>query len=200
MTYLNLSESKLSHLIDSAINTLNQGGVIAYATESSYALGVRHDNDNGLNRIYQLKQRPKNKLFPLIIGKKETLTQFVETISDKQQELIDKYWPGPLTLLFKAQKELPKSLTNEDGMIAIRNPGDSFALKLAERANYLITATSANPAGLEPATVAKAVSDYFENKIDLIIDTGKSSGGPPSTLVEVKECQIRVLRQGKLFL
>ncbi len=109
---------------------------------------------------------------------------------------MDRFWPGPLTLIFLAKENLSEYITAGTHTVAVRIPGESFALHLAITANFPITATSANPSGYAPAQDAETVIRYFGDKIDLIIDGGHTSGGLPSTIVDVTGDEIKLLREG----
>ena len=112
------------------------------------------------------------------------------------QSLMDEHWPGPLTLLFPAKDGLSEHLTAGTGRIAVRVPGESFALCLAKKAGFPITATSANLSGMPPAENAEMVKKYFDGGIDMLIDGGQTAGGTPSTIVDVTEDVPVIIRRG----
>lgn len=185
-----------------AIEILNSGGLVAYPTETFYAIGARFDNEATLDRLYELKGRSNEKAISLIIGSADDVSELTDEPSSKAQELMKAHWPGPLTLVLPANDMIGGHIT-QLGTIALRVPGESFALTLARAAGFAITATSANQAGSPPADTAQAVTEYFNsinNSIDLLIDGGKSPGGRPSTIVDVTGSQARVLRAGALKL
>ncbi len=198
MDYVKLTHENQNKIIKRAIEVLNNGGIVSYPTETFYALGVRFDINKGLNRLYQIKKRHLNNPFPLIIGNKSQLKMLVTEIGNIEEKLMDRYWPGPLTILFTKKKSLSNLITSTDGKVAVRVPGESFAQFLAKKACFPITATSANLSGSTPARDAKTVLEYFEEKIDMIIDSGATKGDMPSTIVDIINDRIKIVREGMI--
>ncbi|GAB4411822.1 MAG: L-threonylcarbamoyladenylate synthase [Thermodesulfovibrionales bacterium] len=204
--HIRLDKDNIDKAISEAIDVLKRGGIIAYPTETFYGLGVRFDMDDSLKRLYKLKRRPEEKAMPVIIGEMGLLSSIVppewlKNIPQVAKSVMDRFWPGPLTLLLPAREGLSEYLTARTGMIAVRIPGESFALQLAKKAGFPITATSANPSGMPPAVDAEMVLRYFDHKLDLLIDGGQTPGGLSSTIAEVSEGRIRIVREGavKIF-
>ena len=193
---IKINEKNLSDVIEMAVEILNNGGIVAYPTETFYGLGVRFDKEASLRKLYELKKRPEEKPMPLIIGDRTLLSMIAASVNEIAETLMDKFWPGPLTLLLKAKSDLSSYLTARTGRVAVRIPGESFALHLARGAGFPITATSANPSGMPPAEDADAVIRYFGKEIDMVIDGGKTAGGLPSTIADVREEKIKIVREG----
>jgi L-threonylcarbamoyladenylate synthase len=181
-----------------AAETINRGGIVAYATETFYALGARFDIDKSLKRLYDIKQRPHGKALPLVIGSAALLPVVTASVNTTAKLLMGRFWPGPLTLIFHAKEGMSDFITAGTRNVAVRIPGDSFALELARVVNLPITATSANPSGKSPARDAETVSRYFGEEIDLIIDCGPAPGGLPSTIVDVTRDRIKIMREGMI--
>lgn len=198
-----VKQENIGAAITEAVSLLRQGCITAYPTETFYALGVRFDNEESLKKLYELKLRPKEKAVPLIIGSREMLADiasndWIRNMPSSARMLMDRFWPGPLTLLIPAREGLSEYLTANTGMIAVRIPGESFALCLAREAGFPVTATSANLSGMQPAANADDVIKYFGGGLDLVIDDGPSSGGQPSTIVDVSGGRIRIVRHGAI--
>ena len=189
-------ETNIEQVLYHTVDILKNGGIVVYPTETFYGLGVKFDMEDSLKKLYDIKQRPEEKAMPLIIGNKGLLMVVAASINDTALSLIDRFWPGPLTLIFLAKENLSEYITAGTHMIAVRIPGESFALHLAKTASFPITATSANLSGTSPAQDAETVIRYFGDKIDLIIDGGHTSGGLPSTIVDVTGDKIKILREG----
>jgi L-threonylcarbamoyladenylate synthase len=201
MEHLKLDKHKNGKAVDVAISVLRSGGIVAYPTETFYGLGAGFDTSDSLKRLYDLKRRPQEKAMPLIIGKTESLRLIVsptwlENIPSAAKLLMEKFWPGPLTLLMPAKKGLPQYISAGTGRIAVRIPGCSFALELAKKAGVPITATSANPSGMPAAESADKVIGYFDGNIDLLVDGGMTPGGLPSTIIDVSGGGAEVVREG----
>lgn len=190
-------------MTDKAIDILQGGGIVAYPTETFYALGAGFDMHGALEKLYKLKKRPQGKAMPVIIGETSLLPAIVSAkwlanIPIAASLLMDRFWPGPLTLLLPAKEGLSEYLTANTGMIGVRVPGESFALQLAQKAGFPITATSANISAMPPAANADMIRGYFGDEIDLLIDGGQLPEGLPSTIVELSGNSIRIVRQGAI--
>ena len=201
MISLALNKNKIDDAVRTTADILNKGGVIAYPTETFYALGVKFDLLHPLQRLYELKKRPREKAMPVIIGRRATLSQVVspEWLAHAPQSalsVMDRFWPGPLTLLIPAQEGLPGYLTADTGMVAVRMPGESFALHLAQHAGFPITATSANLSGTPPADSTEMVIRYFGEGLDLVVGGVQTPGGLPSTIVDVSGGRVTIVREG----
>lgn len=199
MLFLPLKENNQAEVFSEALKVLQQGGIVAYPTESFYALGVIATDENAVKRLFEVKKRPAEKPLPIIIGDISLLESMVKNIPEQAERLMEKYWPGPLTLVFEAVDSIPELLTGGTARIAIRIPGRSAALDLAEAVRLPLTATSANLSSLPPARDPDAVIKYFGESIDLIIDAGKTPGGLPSTIVDVTVHPLKILRQGRVI-
>jgi L-threonylcarbamoyladenylate synthase len=185
-------------VLNLAVGAINKGGIVAYPTETFYGLGVRFDIEKSLKRLYDIKQRPHEKAMPLIIGSVSLLPVVTASVNTTAMSLMDRFWPGPLTLIFHAKEGLSDFITAGTHKVAVRIPGDSFALELAKLINLPITATSANPAGRSPARDAETVIRYFGEEIDLVVDCGPAPGGLPSTIVDVTGNEIKLMREGAI--
>ena len=198
MTIVRPAQTGMSEALEKASATVKGGEVIAYPTETFYGLGVVFDNTAALDNLCRLKSRSRDKALPLIIGEKQMLELVASSVTKSAERLIEKFWPGPLTLLLPAKAGISGLLTAKTGKIAVRIPGESFALDLARSLGTPITATSANISGMPPAVNIDDVIRYFGDAIDLIIDCGKTPGGQPSTIVDASGVKVRILRAGAI--
>lgn len=203
MLHLKIHKSNICKAAVDAVTDLLKGKVIAYPTETFYALGVKFDMPDAQRKLYELKKRPQEKAMPVIIGDISLLSALVSkewlaNIPSSAKALMDRFWPGPLTLLLPAKEGLPEYLTANTGMIGVRIPGESFALQLAKKSGFPITATSANISGLPPAKDADEVRRYFDGGIDLLIDGGTAPGGLPSTIVDASGRKMAIIREGTI--
>jgi L-threonylcarbamoyladenylate synthase len=195
MEVLKIKGEDVKEALARAVTVLGEGGIVAYPTETFYGLGVRFDDPAALKRLFELKSRPADKPVSLIVGTDASLSLVADEVSDAARGLITACWPGPLTILFKARKGLPEHVVFE-GKVAVRVPGESFALHLARALTFPMTATSANPSGAAPSADAGAVASYFPEGIDLLIDAGPTKGGKPSTVADASGGEIKLVRAG----
>jgi len=184
--------------LEGAVKTIRAGGIIAYPTESSYALGVDPANAKALKNLFRLKGRPADKAMPLIAGDMAEVRAVTSIISPLGHRLIKGFWPGPLTLIFEATDDTPKLITGKGGGIGLRIPSYPLCQDLTKALGQAITSTSANPAGKAPALDAIEAQEYFKGKIDLILDGGRLAGNAPSTVVDVRGAEPIILREGSI--
>ena len=175
---------------------LKGGGVIAFPTDTFYGLGANPYSKKAVDKIYSIKGRDPEKPLLLLIDSTLKLDGLVEEISEASAKLIESFWPGPLTMLFKPKHTIPKNITT--GLIGIRQPGNLITRKILTGLNYPLTAPSANISGEDPTTTAEQVKDRFGNKVDLILDAGICRGGEPSTLVDTTKIPVRLVRAGAI--
>jgi L-threonylcarbamoyladenylate synthase len=194
------NKNSSAKIIADSMRIIERGGIVAYPTESFYALGVLATDEKALESLFLLKKRPAEKPLPLIVGDLETLLSVVKRVPDRAAELMERYWPGPLTIIFEAADNISDLLTAGTGKVAVRMPGESVALRLAREAGFPITATSANISSEPPADNIDAVLKYFGDNIDLIIDGGRTPGGKPSTIVDAAADTLKILREGRVLL
>jgi L-threonylcarbamoyladenylate synthase len=200
MVILSLSERHADEAVSEALKVLRNGGIVAYPTESFYALGVAAVDETAVHRLFGLKKRPLDKAMPVIVGDKTMLRSVVKSIPARSMNLMDTFWPGALTLVFDARDYLPRLLIGRNNKIAVRIPGLSFALSLAGTADFPITATSANISGSTPARHPDEIVSSLKKNVDLIINAGGLPGGKPSTIVDVTVDPPILLREGKVIL
>lgn len=184
--------------LDEAAGALRRGGLVAFPTETFYGLGANAMNRGAVARAFQVKGRPESKPLLVLVDSIKMAESLALEVSDLARRLMAAYWPGALTLVFKAAPELPAELTGGTSTIGIRLPGHPLALALVRATGFPVTAPSANPSGAEPPTTAEAVRRYFDGQIDLILDGGPTPGGHPSTVLDVSTSPPRLLRAGAL--
>jgi len=179
-----------------AVDVMRDGGVIAFPTETFYGLGVDPSQDAALHRLFEVKGRDYRNPIPLIISDRTVLTELASDIPDAAVRLMDRFWPGPLTLVFRALPSVSSVITAGLGTVGVRHAGSLLARLLAEGLSGVITATSANSSGFRPCTTGVMARHHLEGKIDLVLDGGTVPGGLPSTVVDVTKDIPAVIRVG----
>lgn len=182
--------------IITAVEILKKGGVIAYPTETFYGLGADAGNTKAVEKIYDIKGRDYKSPVSIIIGNSQDLTRFVEDAPEVSRRLMEKFWPGGLTLVFKASSNISPRLMGGTGKIGIRLSSNIIASHLAKTLSNPITATSANLSGAMECSSADEVIDCLKDKIDMVIDGGHTPGGLGSTIVDVTTDPPTILREG----
>lgn len=179
-----------------AAEIIRGGGIIGFPTETVYGLGADALNPEALRSLYVLKERGALQPTLILISSRDDLSRFAVEIPSSAEILMNNFWPGPLTIVFKAAPSVNDILTAETGSIGIRLPGSSICVDIIDKAGVPVAAPSANPRGMPPARTAREVLDYFNGRLELIIDGGKSPDNVPSTVVDVTVSPPAVLREG----
>ncbi len=176
----------------------NEGGVIAYPTETFYALGVNPFDTTAVTRLFALKGRSFSSPIALVISDTGMLSTVAAKVPGAAARLIEGFWPGPLTIVFNALPSVPPSLVAGTGTIGVRVSASSTARSICRVLGSPLTATSANPAGSKPPVTPAGVLDYFDGSLDVLVDGGELSGVLGSTIVDVSGEEIRVVREGEI--
>ena len=134
----------------------------------------------------------------LLISDAEQVERLIAASSDQFKVAAREFWPGPLTIVGSAVAELPEAITAGTGTVGVRLPADESVRDFVRECGGVLTATSANPAGREPARSATEVASYFTNGLDLIVDGGEATATEPSTVLDVLGSPPRIVREGAI--
>ncbi|TKB10344.1 L-threonylcarbamoyladenylate synthase [Desulforhopalus sp. IMCC35007] len=184
--------------VDLAVEHLRQGHIVAFPTETYYGLAVDPDNQSAVERLFALKNRPVDKPLLLLIENTTQLRNLVSMVPQDFKPLMDKHWPGPLTLVFPALDSVSPKITAGSKTVGVRISPHPIAARLVQKFGKPITATSANLSGKPPAKTALEISTMFVSDIDFILDGGETTAGLCSTIVGLKGSQLIVIRQGEI--
>lgn len=182
-----------------ARRVLNGNGIIAVPTETFYALAANPFQEAALSRLFALKQRAPEKPVLLLIDGQKMLSQVAQEIPKVATQLMEKFWPGPLTIIFPSHPHLPRLLTAGTGTVGVRHPRHLLTCRLITALGYPITGTSANRSGRPPLTRATEVAREFGAEVDLILDAGDCPGGLPSTIIDASRSLPRLVRVGAIL-
>ena len=182
--------------VERAVAILRQGGIVAFPTETYYGLAVDPFNKDALSRLFVVKKRETRKPILTLVNSRKQLSQLVRDIPAPFQILMDRFWPGPLTLVFEGDAGLPPLLTGHTNTVGIRQSSHPVARQLSSSFGSPITATSANISGCAPAVNAVEIVNTFGTEIDMVIDGGTTPGGAGSTLVDIDQGRLRLIREG----
>jgi L-threonylcarbamoyladenylate synthase len=177
-----------------AINILNNDGVVVLPTDTVWGIGCKVGSKEGLKRLYQIKKREPGKPTALLVSSME-MTEKYGRFNAKARELINKYWPGGLTVVVEATENVPDEVMGGEGKVGIRMPDHKIALELITGTGEALVASSANFAGLTPPKTKEDMDPELVKMIDGMVE-GEAGGEDPSTVVEVEGDFIRIIRQG----
>jgi L-threonylcarbamoyladenylate synthase len=169
--------------LDQAIQILNQNEVVAIPTETVYGLAANAFDESAVKKIFEIKKRPFFNPLIVHIKSKEYLVDVAKNIPFKALELIEAFWPGPLTLILEKQDKIPNIVTANKNTVAVRMPNHPLILELLSKLNFPLAAPSANPFKLISSTKASHVYDYFKDDLKCILDGGDCEKGLESTIV-----------------
>lgn len=181
-----------------AKHIIKSGGLVAFPTETVYGLGGDALHEEAAKKIYEAKGRPSDNPLILHISNKDLVSLYVEEVSAKARELMDTFWPGPLTLIFKKNERIPYATTGGLDTVAIRMPSHSGARAFLEAAGTPVAAPSANTSGRPSPTDATHVKEDLDGKVEMIIDGGKVGIGIESTIIDTTGDIPTILRPGTI--
>lgn len=185
---INPQNPELEKIIKAA-EVLKQGGIVAFPTETVYGLGANFFDENAIKKLNGIKQRPSDKPFTVHIADLGDLAKFGCDISLFGKELIEKFWPGPLTLIID---------TKRSGKTGFRMPNNRIARELIRQSGTLIAAPSANISGHAAPTNAKDVVTQLKDGVDLVLDAGETDLRQASTVIDLTIFPYKVVRQGAI--
>jgi len=181
-----------------AADVITRGGVIAFRTDTFYGLGADPFNRQAVERIKSLKSREESKPILIVLSDYDQVHRFIDEMSPAFELLARAFWPGALTLIGRAQANVPDEITAGTKTVGVRLPNDDKVRALVRACGGALTATSANPSHAAPAGNAHSVQEYFGDAIDLIIDDGKATSEQPSTVVDATGDSPKLIREGVL--
>lgn len=181
-----------------AAEAVLRGGVVAFPTDTLYGLGCSLFDVAAVEMVARLKRRDPSLAVISLIPEASQAFGLAEEVSEVAERLMARYWPGPLSLIFRASPVVPQRVRGAGSTIALRVPKDTLCERLLERIGGPVVSSSANLTGQRPAETAEEVLRIFGNQLDLVIDGGPRRGNVPSTLVDVSAPRPRLLRQGAL--
>lgn len=181
-----------------ASEIIKNGGLVAFPTETVYGLGANGLNPVAVAKIFEAKQRPSFNPLILHISNYKQLDKIINQDIKSIKPLMDKFWPGPLTIILQKSDLVPDIVTAGHTTVAVRMPSHKVALELIELAGTPIAAPSANSFSQLSPTKALHVFNQLGDKVDLILDGGDSNVGVESTIIEIQNDNIYLLRPGGL--
>lgn len=184
--------------LNDVINTLNNNGIVVFPTETVYGIAGSALSKDAVDKIYTAKKRPREKAINIMVADKNDISKYAVINSNVEQNIIDTYMPGPITLILEKKANFGDGFTLDNNTIGIRIPDNKIAQAILKRLDYPIIAPSANISGKESGVDAGEIKKDFEDTVDIIIDGGRIEDAEASTIVKVENEKIIVLRAGKI--
>ena len=185
-------------VLTAAAEAVMRGGVIAFPTDTLYGLGCSLFDVAAVEMVARLKRRDPSLAVISLIPDASQVYGLAADLNEVAERLMARFWPGPLSLIFRAAPIVPARVRGAGGTVALRVPRDTLSQRLLGRIGGPVVSSSANLSGQRPAETAEEVLRVFGNQIDLVLDGGARRGGVPSTLVDVSGPRPRLLRRGAL--
>ncbi len=192
---LNEYQLNLNKLRDAA-NYVLDGQVIAFPTDTIYGIGCDVFNTEAVEKIYTLKQRPKNKPINVLISEVNQVYDVARDIKPLFFELATRFWPGGLTIIVEKNRSVPEVVTSKLNFVGVRMPRNNIVQQLIKLAYTPLAATSANISEQPDSKTAENVLEYFEGKIPCLIDGGPTELGKPSTILDISGKTPKIVRSG----
>jgi len=187
-------ENPQGRLISRVVETLKQGGLIAYPTDTTYGLGCDIFNRRGIKHIYQIKQRDARKPFSFICYDLSDAANYAH-VSNFAFKIMKRHLPGPYTFVLDATRIVPDSLTTRQKTVGIRIPDDEIALAIVRELGHPLVTTSANLTGETPLHDPVEIETSMGHMLDMVVDGGIRFGDP-STVISLIDDNVEVIREG----
>lgn len=193
---LNMTDDEREASLNKGAEIIRQGGTVAFPTETVYGLGANALNEEAVRKIYKAKGRPSDNPLIVHVSNIETLKQLTDNVSELNEKLMDAFWPGPLTLLFRKRKQVPNVITGGLQTVAVRMPRNEIALRLIQKAGVPLVGPSANLSGKPSPTRTEHVIDDLMGRVDAIILGEDCPVGLESTVMDALSKPPVILRPG----
>lgn len=179
---------------------LKEGKIIIYPTDTVYGVGGIITNEETIKNIYRAKTRSFSSPLIALVSSLEKIKEiaYIDYNKEKVLKLIEKFWPGGLTIILRKKDVVPGIMISNGETVGVRMPNHEIALKIIESAGGILPTTSANISGEPTPRSYEELSDKFKERVDIIIDGGESPIGEASTIIDMSNKNIRILREGSI--
>ena len=198
MKQIKLNLNNTEKVLNNATRILKKGGVVVYPTDTLYGLGVNAFNEDAIIKIQKTKEQDRNKPISVIV-KDLKMARKIACIDSKVEKILNKIWPGPITIVLRKKDVVSDILTGNGETVAIRIPDNEFILALMKKIDFPITATSANTSGEKDLLKSKEIVAKFKfakTKPDLFIDNGDIKNPTASTIIDLTTTIPKIIRTG----
>lgn len=196
--YYNWKEKVNEYELNEVIDILKNNGIIVFPTETVYGIGGNALSNQVIDRIYQAKKRPREKAVNIMVSNIIQIKKYAEITSELEDKIIKNCMPGPITLILKKKENFGDYFTANNDTIGVRIPDNKIINSILDKIDFPIIAPSANISGKPSGIDVDNIIEDFKNSVDAIIDGGKANLGMSSTIIQVVNNEIRILRQGEI--
>jgi L-threonylcarbamoyladenylate synthase len=192
-----LLDANQAGTIELAADLLRRGRLVAFPTDTVYGVGAHYARPEAIRRLYEVKKRPLEKGIPILLSEAAMISEVVHEIPEVAKELMQRFWPGPLTLVLHKRADLPEMISPNQG-VAVRVPADAIARRLIQEAGGVVAASSANLSGERPADSALLAMDALQGSVAAVVDGGIVPLGQSSTVLDCTVEPPVILRHGPI--
>lgn len=192
----NIDENELNN----CINVIKNGGIVIFPTETVYGIGASAYNEESVRKIYEIKNRPDEKPLSILVGDINEIENYAIISDELERKIINNFMPGPITIVLKKRPGIFDYVSSGKDTIGVRIPDNKIILTVLKKLKLPIVAPSANISGKPSGIILQEILKDFDNKVDICIDGGKAELSEPSTIVQIINGKIVILRQGKITL
>ena len=183
-------------LLERAVSVLLQGGLVAFPTDTLYALGAHGLMPTAVERVFQAKERPAGMALPLLLAGVEDLEKVAVDVPPQAWDFAERFWPGGLTMILRKTPSVPYEVTAGGETLAVRVPNHPVARELIGAVGVPLTGTSANRSGEAEPVTADEVRRQMAGRVDLVLDYGPCPLSGASTIIDVTGDSLRIVREG----
>lgn len=198
MEYIDLKDNVDLERLRKPAEMIKEGKIVIFPTETVYGIGTNGFKSNSIKKIYEIKKRDFNKPISLLVNSIDMIQTVAKDITDLEYALINRFCPGPFTIILRKKKEVPDILTANGDTVGIRIPDSLIARMLIDYSGVPIATPSANISGKPSGTSIDNIMKDFKDSVDCIIDNGESKLGIASTIVKVENKKPIILREGAI--
>jgi L-threonylcarbamoyladenylate synthase len=194
------SKNPESNIIVKAGKIIQKNEIVIFPAKCLYGIAANALETKAVEKVFLIKQRPLNNPILVLIPNTNCLFDLVQSIPDSAKKLMDKFWPGSLTIVFDAKKAIPELLTAKTGKIGVRIDSHPVTAALVNYLGFPITGTSANLSGKESCNKTSLLDKKIIDHAGMVLDAGRLKGGTGSTIIDVTSSHIKIIRQGEIHM
>ena len=187
-----------AYMLEKAVSALNRGGLVAFPTDTLYALGAHAFMEEAVSRVYEAKGRPQGMALPLLLSGPGEIDRVAVDVPQAAWDLAERFWPGAVTMVLYKAPSVSSTITGGRDTVAVRVPSHPLALALMEGVGAPLTGTSANRSGGPDPVTAEVVRQHLGEAVDVVLDEGPCSLAEASTIVDMTAEPPRIVRAGAI--